>query len=243
MKATFLKGVLLGSVVSLATLTGTAAFAGTGVGGVLNLGRFNGVNAQTTIGGSTAGKQLNVVNTKNAAGSTGIGITVHAGKPPLVVNSSTKVTHLNADQLDGLHSSAFQLRAVYPIYHSLGISPAYTVETFGRSKLKLFLSCQNGSTVGLVYQNTGTNTGTVYESFSTGGVAPTVGEATVGAGGSSGFSATKPRLAGQFIWTTTTGHTPSVKRYIVTINIHEVNTGTGCVFTGTAELATKLSKF
>ena len=120
-KATFFKGIVLGSVVSFAMLSATAAFAGSGVGAVFNLGKFNGVNNTTTLGGSTAGKQLNVVNTKNAPGSTGIGITVHGGKPPLVVNSSTKVSHLNADQIDGLDSTSFQRRLYWAVVKSSGI--------------------------------------------------------------------------------------------------------------------------
>ena len=114
MKATFLKGVVLGSVVSVLMLTATAAFAGSGVGAVFNLGRYNGVNGTTKLGGSTAGKQLDITNTSNGKGAAGIGITVHSGKPPLVVNSATKVTHLNADQLDGLDSSKFQRRLSCP---------------------------------------------------------------------------------------------------------------------------------
>jgi len=113
-KATFLKGVVLGTVVSALMLTTTAAFAGSGVGAVFNLGRYNGVNGTTKLAGSTAGKQLDITNTSNGTGATGIGITVHSGKPPLAVNSSTKITNLNADQLDGLDSSKFQPRVSCP---------------------------------------------------------------------------------------------------------------------------------
>ena len=243
MQATFFKGVVLGSVVSFALLSATAAFAGTGAGAIFNLGKYNGVNATTTLAGSTAGKQLNVVNTKNAAGSAGIGITVHSGKPPLVVNSSTKVSHLNADQLDGLDSSAFQRRAVYPIYHAFGsISPTKVVDTFGTSGLNLFTSCYNGSDVGLKFTNTGPNAGTINKTYSTGSGASPVAETTIGTGGGTSFGVGAPHLAGQFIWTTSTGQVPSVTRYVVTINIHEVNSGTGCVFTGTAELATSVAR-
>jgi len=106
-KATFLKGIVLGCVISLGTLTATAAFAGSGPGGIFNLGSYNGVNGTTKLGGSTAGKQLDITNTSKATGATGIGITVHSGIPPLVVNSSTKVSNLNADLLDGIDSRGF----------------------------------------------------------------------------------------------------------------------------------------
>jgi hypothetical protein len=101
-KATFLKGVVLGSVVSLVMLTATAAFAGSGVGGVFNLGKYNGVNGATALAGSTAGNQLHVTNVSNGTGATGIGITVHSGKPPLTVNSSTQVPNLNASYVGGI---------------------------------------------------------------------------------------------------------------------------------------------
>jgi len=106
-KATFLKGVVLGSVVSLVMLTATAAFAGSGVGGVFNLGKYNGVNGTTALAGRTNGGQLNVTNIDNESGSTGIGITVHGGRPPLVVNSRTEVSNLNAGLLQGRHANAF----------------------------------------------------------------------------------------------------------------------------------------
>ena len=108
MKATFLKGVVLGSVVSFAMLTATAAFAGSGVGAIFNLGTGNSVNASTGISGSTNANMLGVKNVNTGANAGGIGISVASGKPPLKVNSSTKVSNLNADLLDGKHSSAFQ---------------------------------------------------------------------------------------------------------------------------------------
>jgi len=107
MKATFLKGVVLGCVVSLVMLTATAAFAGTGVGGVFNLGKYNVVNGATALAGSTAGNQLHVTNTSNGSGATGIAIDVHSGKPPLTVNSATQVQNLNASYLQGKKASAF----------------------------------------------------------------------------------------------------------------------------------------
>jgi hypothetical protein len=47
MKATFFKGVALGAAVSLVTLAATAAFAGTDVGKVFNLGEDNRANARS----------------------------------------------------------------------------------------------------------------------------------------------------------------------------------------------------
>jgi hypothetical protein len=134
----------------------TVALAGSGIGGVFNLGQTNSVDAQTRLSGSAAGtEQLLVQNDNTNAGSvavraigtsasaalkgennsTGPGVvastvspsaaalqakntgggsagsfTVNAGVAPFTINSSTKVTSLNADQLDGLDSSALQNR-------------------------------------------------------------------------------------------------------------------------------------
>jgi len=109
MKSTFFKGVGLGAAVSALTLTATAALAGTGVGGVFNLGVKNSVNASTTLTGLVAGPQLQVNNTSTSSKAAGIGIQVATGKPPLVVNSGTEVPRLNAGMLDGKHASAFLL--------------------------------------------------------------------------------------------------------------------------------------
>jgi hypothetical protein len=108
MKATFLKGVALGSAVSLMTLAATAAFAGTGVGNVFNLGESNRANARSGLEAKTPTAVLNVTNSDGSGSASGISIHVPATKPPLVVNSSTKVKNFNADLLDGQSASAFQ---------------------------------------------------------------------------------------------------------------------------------------
>ena len=107
---TFFMGVVLGADVSIVTLFGTVALAGTKVGGIFDLGKTNTVNGTTTLRGAAAGKQLQVNNLSTGQGASGIGIKVAAGKPPLAVNSSTEVGNLNADYLNGLHASAFQRR-------------------------------------------------------------------------------------------------------------------------------------
>ena len=108
MKATFLKGVALGSAVSLATLAATAAFAGTGVGKVFNLGETNRVNSRSQLEGATPSAVLNVTNSDKSATASGVSIDVPGSSPPLVVNSATKVKNLNADLLDGHDASTFQ---------------------------------------------------------------------------------------------------------------------------------------
>ena len=107
MQGTFLKGVVVGAITSTVMLIATTALAGNGIGAVFNLGKTNSVDATTRLTGSTAGRMLQVTNTGGGSGATGIGITVESGKPPLVVNSSTKVANLNADRLDGQNANAF----------------------------------------------------------------------------------------------------------------------------------------
>ena len=108
MKTRFLQGVVLGALVGGMTFVSTAALAGTGIGGVFNLGRTNTTNASTVLRGSTKGQQLRVVNSASTGSSTtGIGIHTAANEPPLAVDSKTKVNNLNADLLDGQTSTAF----------------------------------------------------------------------------------------------------------------------------------------
>jgi hypothetical protein len=107
-KRDLFRGVVLGAVVSTLVLAAATAMAGTGVGAVFNLGRTNSVDAQSILRGEVAGRSLQITNTGTGAG---LGITVEGGNPPIVVDPSAgKATNLNADELDGLSSTAF-LRA------------------------------------------------------------------------------------------------------------------------------------
>src|SRR5271154_6684862 len=92
----------------MATLAATAAFAGTGVGNVFNLGESNRVNARSALEGRTPSAVLHVTNSDKSGSASGVSIDVPASDPPLVVNSATKVKNLNSDLLDGRDSSQFQ---------------------------------------------------------------------------------------------------------------------------------------
>jgi hypothetical protein len=100
-----LRTAALASVMTVMLCTAAAALAGTGVGGIFNLGQSNSVNATSTLTGSTAGPGLAVTNSSTGAGAAGLSLTTAAGKPPLTVSNTTKATNLNADQLDGLSST------------------------------------------------------------------------------------------------------------------------------------------
>jgi hypothetical protein len=103
--------MVFGLALVLALLLGVAsmALAGTGVGGVFNLGVKNTVNGVTqlvsTAGAGPNGPMLRIDNNGTGTAATGLEILTEAGKPPMRVNRATKVTNLNADRLDNLDSS------------------------------------------------------------------------------------------------------------------------------------------
>jgi hypothetical protein len=83
------------------------ALAGSGVGGVFNLGQINTVNATSTLSGETTAPQLTVKNTSTNTSATALNLSVAAGRTPFRVNSTVKVANLNADLLDGRDSTYF----------------------------------------------------------------------------------------------------------------------------------------
>lgn len=79
MKATFVKGALVGGIAGAVMAAGTVALAGTGIGGVFNLGVDNTVNGQTLLRGNTGGNpQLRVNNQQGTDSAVGI-LGVHSG--------------------------------------------------------------------------------------------------------------------------------------------------------------------
>jgi hypothetical protein len=106
MKLAFVRGTVAGAVMAVACLGATSALAGTGVGGVFNLGRANTVNATSGLKGSQRGSMLAITNTGHGPA---LSLHVARGRAPLAVNSSARVQHLNASLLDGRDTSAFTL--------------------------------------------------------------------------------------------------------------------------------------
>jgi hypothetical protein len=103
---------VVGLAVILALSVGVAstALAGTGVGATFNLGNTNTVNAVSKLVGSVAGPSLSIDNNSTNASATALDLQVEPGKTPMKVNSGTKVSTLNVDQVDG--RSANQLTRV-----------------------------------------------------------------------------------------------------------------------------------
>ncbi|MFL5796499.1 MAG: hypothetical protein ACJ77A_01020 [Actinomycetota bacterium] len=86
-------------------LSGGTAVAVTG--GNFLLGKANSASSKTSLSAPIANKALQITNSDTDAGATALGLTTAHGNPPLIVNSATKVEHLNADQLDGRDSTTF----------------------------------------------------------------------------------------------------------------------------------------
>lgn len=99
------KGAVVVAVPTAIIMISATAVAGTGVGGVFNLGRTNKVNAQTTLSGTTGSANLKITNT---GGGPALRLDVASGKAPFTLSAgAAKVVNLNADKLDGLDSTAF----------------------------------------------------------------------------------------------------------------------------------------
>ena len=153
-----LKTAAVAGIVGALAATATVAFAGSGIGGVFNLGQTNSVNQSSALAGSTAGAQAvfyNASTATNAAGAAvygksatapalqaanlgsgpALGLSVAAGHAPLTVNSATKVANLNADRLDGLDSSQLQTKLTVDGWHEVGAAgqPPFRRDTIGNA--------------------------------------------------------------------------------------------------------------
>jgi hypothetical protein len=131
-------------------MVATAAMAGTGIGGVFNLGKTNTVDATTSLSGSSSGAQLGVTN--SGAGPA-LSLKVASGKPPLSVNSSAKVRNLNASMLDGFTSGQFvqgggQVRGFYLTLTPDAEQELLAIPGFGQLKA----DCEGGE-ANVIYVN------------------------------------------------------------------------------------------
>jgi hypothetical protein len=106
---------LVGLAVVLAVVLGLAgaALAGTGAGDVFNLGRNNTVNRISQLAGSTDNPMLRITNDNAGTDATALTLQVEPGLTPMKVNSSTQVSNLNADLVDGRSASSFVANSTY----------------------------------------------------------------------------------------------------------------------------------
>jgi hypothetical protein len=99
---------VFGLALVLALVMGAATMALAVVpGDPFRLGQTNGIDQISTLVGNAATPMLRIDNGSTAAGATALDLRVEAGKPPMKVNSVTKVAKLNADTLDGEDSTGF----------------------------------------------------------------------------------------------------------------------------------------
>ncbi len=61
MRKDLYKGVVLGAIAASVVMMAGTALAGTGVGGVFNLGKTNRVNAPSVLKGATTGQSVNLI--------------------------------------------------------------------------------------------------------------------------------------------------------------------------------------
>jgi hypothetical protein len=106
---------LVGLAVIVAMVLGvaSAALAGTGIGDTFDLGRLNTVNRISQLVGSTDNAMLRVDNNNAGTNATALDLRVEPGLTPMKVNSSTQVSNLNADLVDGRSASAFVANSTY----------------------------------------------------------------------------------------------------------------------------------
>ncbi len=76
-------------------------------GGNFILGQANTATTPSTLSAPIAGKTLELTNTATSSGATALSLNVASGRPPLMVNRTTKIANLNADLLDGISSTGF----------------------------------------------------------------------------------------------------------------------------------------
>jgi hypothetical protein len=149
----FFKGVVLGATVSAIVLVATSAIAGTGIGGVFNLGKTNSVDAQNTLKGATSAKTLQLTNIGSGGG---LGITVGSGKPPIVVNSSAGVAkNLDAAKVNG--RSVLTFSKLVPT----NTTTPQTAMTLGDFTVKLACDASGGPTLTGIGSVDGLNQGAI----------------------------------------------------------------------------------
>ena len=130
----------LAVIMALVLSVSSAALAGTGVGATFNLGKQNTVNRLSQLVGSTDNALLRINNNNAGTNATALDLQVEPGLTPMTVNSSTQVSNLNADLIDGRSASSFVANSTYRL--GQGQERAGSVLSDGSKVLSQ--SCQPG---------------------------------------------------------------------------------------------------
>jgi hypothetical protein len=118
----------LALLIGLAVGLGSAVLAGNG--DPLLLGRANTASGVTRLAGTQGvdGPMLRITNNNAGANDTALDVRVDAGEPPILVNSSPRVSNLNADLVDGFHAGcATGQRLIAGLCYDENPQPANTV--------------------------------------------------------------------------------------------------------------------
>jgi len=149
---------LVGIAVIVGLVVGLASTALGANGGIFKLGQTNVATLITRLAGTQGvnGAMFEVQNNNSGTDDTALSLKVQSGEPPMQVDSPTKVTNLNADQLDGLDSNNLlpggdlpagtTLRGRYDIFGNTtgqgdntlagdGISYVYTLDSVPEGKI------------------------------------------------------------------------------------------------------------
>lgn len=107
-----LKSVLSALGIACALVVGLDYVSFAATGSSLILGKSNSASTPTTISRTTSGPAVN--------------FSTKTGSAPFAVNHSTRVSHLNADLLDGKDSTAFATKSTTKVYKFTAASSATT---------------------------------------------------------------------------------------------------------------------
>ncbi len=105
----------IGLAVMLALVVGVASTAFGANGDAWRLGRANVATAITKLAGAAGvdGPMVQLINNNPGTNDTALDLQVQSGEAPMSVNSSTRVSNLNADKLDGLDYTYFMRGSIY----------------------------------------------------------------------------------------------------------------------------------
>lgn len=107
--------VVVGLAIMLALMFGLATAALGANGQAWILGQGNNATNITALGGKLGvnGPMLRLINNNADANDTALELRVQPGEAPMRVNSSTPVSNLNADFIDGRSASSFVANSTY----------------------------------------------------------------------------------------------------------------------------------
>lgn len=113
---------VVGLAIALALVLGVATMALAAVpGDPFRLGQVNQINAISALAGSTNNALLRITNNSTEPSATALRLQVERGRPPLEVDSATRVANLNADKVDGRDSSDIGING----YEQVGVQSTF----------------------------------------------------------------------------------------------------------------------